>query len=256
MNNHLEAVNNWLICNKLSLNIEKSSFIIFHPPQKKLNHCISLQINGKALKYDSQIKYLGITIDSNLNWKGHINHIITKVRRNIGILSKLRYFVNITILTQLYYSLIFPYLTYGLITWGNTYPSTLKPIVILQKKAIRIISSVKYDEHTSPLFKKLNILKFSDLITLYNSLFMYDFSTGNLPQVFNDFFVQINKIHNYNTRLASKKSYYTPPVRTNYGKFSIRFNGVKIWNSIDELYKHLSRSKFKQQLKFKMIDCY
>ena len=152
MNNHLKTVNAWLICNKLSLNIEKSSFVIFHPPQKKLNHHITLSINGKVLKKDASIKYSGIMINSILNWKSHISYIANKVRRrSIGVLSKLRLYVNTNILTQLYYSFIFPFLTYGLITWGNTYQSTLKPIVTLQKKALRIMSFAKYDEHTSPV---------------------------------------------------------------------------------------------------------
>ena len=117
MNNHLKAVNAWLICNKLSLNIEKSSFVIFHPPQKKLNHHITLSINGKVLKKDASIKYSGIMINSILNWKSHISYIANKVRRrSIGVLSKLRLYVNTNILTQLYYSFIFPFLTYGLIT--------------------------------------------------------------------------------------------------------------------------------------------
>ena len=62
--------------------------------------------------------------------------------------------------------------------------------------------------------------------------------------MFSEFFVQTKKIQKYKTRVASKITYYTPPARTNYGKFSIRFHGVKlIWNSPDESWKHLSRNK-------------
>ena len=100
MNNHLKTVNAWLICNKLSLNIEKSSFVIFHPPQKKLNHHVTLSINDKVLKKDASIKYLGKMIDFSLNC--HItSYIANKVRRSTGVLSKLRLYVNTNILTQL-----------------------------------------------------------------------------------------------------------------------------------------------------------
>ena len=81
------------------------------------------------------------------------------------------------------------------------------------------MSFAKYDEYTSPLFKKLNILKFPDLIIFHNSFFMYDWQTSICIQWF--FFTKINKIHNYNTRLASKQSYYIPPARTDYGKFIV-----------------------------------
>jgi len=85
------------------------------------------------------VKYLGL-IDSNLNWKKHTHEIGKKISRGIGILSKLTHFVTIDILNQLYYSLVYPFLTYGLIAWGNTYATTLKPVVVLQQKAVGIIN--------------------------------------------------------------------------------------------------------------------
>ena len=65
-------------------------------------------------------------IDSNLSWKSQVSYIAEKIKRNIGILSKLRYYVNSDILVELYYALIYPFLTYGLISWINTYSSTTK----------------------------------------------------------------------------------------------------------------------------------
>ena len=65
-------------------------------------------------------------IDSNLSWKSQVSYIAKKIKRNIGILSKLRYYVNSDILVKLYYALIYPFLTYGLISWINNYSSTTK----------------------------------------------------------------------------------------------------------------------------------
>lgn len=86
-----------------------------------------------------------------------------------------------------------------------------------------------FKAHSSPLFLKLGLLKLDDIIYIHNVLFMYDFYTNHLPSVFDDFFETIKKVHQYNTRLASKKSYYLPKVRT---KFNIQFVGVKLWNSV------------------------
>ena len=69
------------------------------------------------------IRYLGILIDSHLNWKHHVDCIVKKIR-STGILSKLRYYVGLDILLSLYYALIYPFLTYGIIIWGNTYKTT------------------------------------------------------------------------------------------------------------------------------------
>ena len=65
-------------------------------------------------------------IDFNLSSKSQVSYIAKKIKRNIGILSKLRYYVNSDILVELYYALIYPFLTYGLISWINTYSSTTK----------------------------------------------------------------------------------------------------------------------------------
>ena len=81
--------------------------------------------------HENSIKYLGMTIDSHLNWKSQVSYISKKTKRNIGILSKIHPYVNLETLTDLYYSLIklYPFLIYGMTAWGNTYKSTLTPII-------------------------------------------------------------------------------------------------------------------------------
>ena len=93
----------------------------------------------------------------------------------------------------------------------------------------------KFDfSHLSPLFKCLKIIKFPDLVTLHITIFMHKFHNNRLPSAFNNFFTLVNKTHNENTRLASKRSYSIPKTRTNYGIFNLRYQGAKIWNSLNE----------------------
>ena len=77
---------------------------------------------------------------------------------------------------------------------------------------------------------------------------MHKFHHKQLPQVFDDFFKTVETVHNYNTRLSSKQSYYLPKVRTNYGLFNIRFLGTKVWNNLEETIKSFSLQKFKKNL--------
>ena len=79
------------------------------------------------------IKYLGVYIDKHLKWGQQINHIKSKISKNTGILNKLRYYVNLQMLKQLYYSLIYPYLNYGIMSWGNTYILPIYPKFALLK---------------------------------------------------------------------------------------------------------------------------
>ena len=256
VNNQLQKVYEWLCANKLSLNVDKTNFVIFYPPQRKRTSTFKLLMGRKDIKEKSSVNYLGVIIDCNLNWKVHVHELSKKLARSIGVLSKLRHFVPMGILIQLYHAIIFPFLIYSVIVWGNTYQSNLHPIVVLQKKAIRIITFFASREHTSPLFKKLNLLKFYDIVYVNTAFFVHQYSNAKLPDVFSDFFTLIRTQHNYNTRLASRSTYSLPSVRTNYGKFRVRFIGTQIWNDIDESFKTLSIYTFKQKLKRKIIDAY
>lgn len=190
-----------------------------------------------------------------LNWKDHIHELSKKISRGTGVLLKLRNFVSTRTLLQVYCSIIYSFLIYGVLTWGNTYKTNIHPLVVLQKKAIRITFS-DFRAHTTPLLRKLNLLKFSDIVNLHTALFMLRYSKGNLPVNFDGFFNPVNSKHPYRTRIASRTTFSLPLIRTNYGMFNIRFFGPKLWNTIDESLKSLSINSFKNKLKKKVIGRY
>ena len=256
LNMQLHNVNQWLCADKLSLNIDKTNFVIFRPPQKKIEYTVKLQINNKIIEEKKCIKYLGIFIDCHLNWKGHVHELSKKIARGIGILSKLRHFVSKAILVQVYYSIIYSFLVYGVLIWGNTCKTNIQPLVILQKKAVRIITFSDFKAHSSLLFKNLNLLKLPDIIKLYTASFIHQYNKGTLPENFNNFFTSVRSKHQYSTRLASKSTFSLPSARTNYGIFCIRFQGPKVWNNIDESLKSLSYSNFKLKVKEQTIALY
>ena len=88
LNVELEKVSQWLYTNKLSLNIEKTSFVVFHSPQRRIAHKLNLSISNTSVNSDNQVKYLGLIFDSNLNWKPYLQVLSKKVSRGIGVISK------------------------------------------------------------------------------------------------------------------------------------------------------------------------
>ena len=68
-----------------------------------------------------------------------------------------------------------PFLAYGLVVWGNTYATTLKPIVTLQKQPLRIITFSKRDAQSTPLLSQLGLIKFMDLVTMQTAVFMFQY---------------------------------------------------------------------------------
>ena len=76
---------------------------------------------------------------------------------------------------------------------------------------------------------------------------VHKFHQNLLPSIFDNFFVDVRDLHTYNTRFAAKHSYYFPKVRTNFGKFDIRYQGPKVWNSLEKNIKSYSVSLFKKK---------
>ena len=101
---------------------------------------------------------------------------------------------------QLYCTLILPFLTYGILLWGNANRNSLDRIVKLQKRAVRIITNSSYLSHTKPLFEKFNMLDVHQLYKKELGIFMYKNHNGLLPRSFDNVFINMKSIHNYDTR--------------------------------------------------------
>ena len=164
VNEELRQLSLWLNVNRLALNISKTNFVIFHTSKKKLPFNVTLKLNRKAILQKGHIKYLGITVDEHLNWKEHILNVSKKISRNAGILCKLRNYVNLKLLKTIYYSLIYSYIVYGIQVWGSAGLSLLDKILIVQNRAVRIMTNNYHYacggplESSTPLFKELKIL--------------------------------------------------------------------------------------------------
>ena len=139
INLELKKVISWVNLNKLSINVPKSKYMIFHVPQQKINFP-SLEIEDIAITYVEQFSFRGITLDKHVNWNAHTNNISNKISSVIGIMNRIKKIVPPAILKTIYNSLILPHLHYGILLWGLTTVNS-KRIFKLQKKAIRVLSA-------------------------------------------------------------------------------------------------------------------
>ena len=76
---------------------------------------MKIKLNGKRLYSSDSVRYLGVKIDSKLNWKNHVNAIATKLHRANAMLYKVRYFVNANVLKSIYYALLESHINYACI---------------------------------------------------------------------------------------------------------------------------------------------
>ena len=143
---------------------------------------------------------------------------------------KAKHCLNRDALLTLYNSFIYPYITYCNQVWGCTYDSTLKRLFILQKKSLRIMFNMQQRESLENVFHNENILKFTDINVYLTSKFMFRYYHGDVPDVFQNFFVLNSDVHEHYTRQSGY--YHVPCVKNNLGKWCIRYRGVVVWNSI------------------------
>ena len=133
--------------------------------EKYINNNPKVQIRNQNLSSVNNTKFLGVIIDKKLNWVDHITFIKNKISKSIGIINKIRKFLDKNTLRNLYFTFIYPYLIYCIEIWGNTHNTYLLPLIKLQKKCVRIITFSHYLEYTEPLFKQLDILNFTQRIS-------------------------------------------------------------------------------------------
>ena len=215
------------------------------PIQKR----VKIQIGDHELENVDCTKFLGVITHQHLSWKKQINDIANNISKTIGIICKVWYYLNASVLITIYNSLIYPYLFYGNIVWANN-PSRINVIYKMQKKALRIITS-PYNEHSAPLFQKLKLLNLYQINDLVISIFMFDFRKCNLPNYFDDCFTLNKQVHDYNTR--NSRSINKQYIRTDYGKLSIRTKGTDLWNSIPcRIKESYTQAQFKRKMKLQL----
>lgn len=162
--------------------------------------------------------------------------------KSYGIIRRVSSLVNQSCLMTLYYSLIYPYLTYCNIVWGASYSSYFNQILLIQKRFLRMISNTN-QAPSAPLFSKFKLLSIFSINILQTCLFMFNFIhyKQDISGTFQKFFLLSSDIHSYSVR--GQKNFHLPLYRTSSHKFFIKFHGPQIWNSLERSLKLLSSYK-------------
>ena len=156
-------------------------------------------------------------------------------------------------------SLIQPYLNYCNVIWGAADKTTIETLLILQKKAIRLVNRVHYLEHTKPLFESMKILTIYQQYDLNCILFIYKCLNSNRYPSFKNIMIRNSQFHNYNTR--SNSDFRLPGSRLKNIRQSFFYKGLDLWNRLNSnitIYKSNIQFKsnllsFKRRIKAKLL---
>ena len=245
--NELTKIQEWMNCNALSLNLNKTQYMIYTSKGRDAQD-LDIKLNGTKIQRVFETKFLGVKIDAKLTWIPHIKFISKKLWKSIGIILKARKKIDTATMKSLYYAFVYPYLSYCNHVWGKTYMTHLKPLVLLQKKIVRIVTGSSYLAQTEPLMKQNKILNINSINDYSRAIFLYNFTRSNLPTMFQNYFDYNREYHPYNTRY--RNDLHTASYNLDVRKFSIRAAGPVLWNALPrEIRDSPTVHSFKRRLK-------
>ena len=171
------------------------------------------------------------------------------------MLNKLKHFLPGYIMKTRYSSSIASHLQYYTLLWTNSHVTNIRTLQLLQKKAIRIITSFHYIAHTYPIFSMTKLLKLDDMYKYQLGIFRHNVTQFQLPQSVSSLFLRTDNIHSH--KLRNQNAYYIQHIRTNTRKSTINFSGPKFWNTLPvNLRKLVSIHQFKNNLKELLLTKY
>ena len=246
INRDLESLNDWLLANKLFLNVDKTKYMIIHnrgrPPDLNLN------IGGAQVNRCSVHKFLGINIDENLNFKKHVETLNSKIARNLGLMRKIKFFVPASVLKNIFFAFINSHYTYAITTYGYTNSIQLSKLKRLIDKSIKLTLNV--DQFSLDHCKHNKIMNFELALEFFSLIKMHKILLTQNHLYFYERIITQQRNHSITTR-SNTDGLLTLP-RMNYSKCHNAFiyRASQAWNKLPlQLRELTSTRKFKKILK-------
>ena len=229
MNTELVKFSQWFSANRLKINIGKTNYIIFGP-KIKLNalppSCI--EYDGISLPRVRSTKFLGITITESLSWTDHINDVGKKMSKSVGLLSRFRNRLNHDIICHLYYSLIYPHITYCNLIWGNSPMSSMRTLSVIQNCFVRMLYGLGRMDNVDNYIITLKMLTPRQIHCYSILVFMFKLMNNITHSSVFDNLMLSSDIRKRQTRHTG--FFYLPYCRLKLLSTSVYLIGPKLWN--------------------------
>ena len=225
----LAILQDWFYANKLTLNVDKSVYLLFEKNKTKCD--LNISVCGKALPRCSCTKFLGTWIDESLNWNVHVKKLKAKLKSGLGMMHRLNKYLNAKAKRCLYYGQIHSHLSYGISIWGTMLSkSQAKELSNIQRRCVDLI----YDKKTHDPFLLAKIPTLEQLIELEQCKMGFKLCSKQLPKGLTQLLttchdrLSIEKAHHYVTR--SKKIPNRPTAKLNLYRNSFLYNSIKYFS--------------------------
>ena len=175
----LLTIQDWFNANKLTLNVDKSSYLLYHNRKQPIPN-FKIVINGVEIPRTKFAKFLGVWLDDKLKWDTHVNKLINKLKCGIGMLRCSKNLLSTKAKKLLYFGQIHSNLNYLLCIWGTMLQSSLtKKLSRIQNIAVKLVDTKATLEEA---YQSHKILKFEDMVKVEQCKMGYKMCHELLPK--------------------------------------------------------------------------
>ncbi len=238
-NKILQNIHEWLIRNKLTINLDKTYYMFFHVNKSRAGCLLPpLSLNHTLVNFTTCTKYLGFMIDEKLSWKTHIDQMYTKLRKWVGIFWKVGCLLNQQTKYIIYSSLFHSILLYGIEVYGNAKQTHLKKIQTLQNRALKALFHLDRRYPSQKLYQDLGVLNLESSFHINSSLILWKLVKLPVELHVYEFYKNKNKIvtHKYATR---EKGNYNLMFHRSAYTTSNTFKLLLLWNQLPSKLKEI-----------------
>ena len=225
----LNKLKEWFDANKLTINVPKCAWMIFHGKNKRIPPNVpGLYLENQEIPRVNKFKYVGLTLDPCLSWKFHIDNVCAKLNRFFGVFRYLRNKIPLFLKRQVYLSTASPIINYGIELYGLASSKLINRLQSKQNQLLKVLYNKDWFFSTNPLHKECKLLKVKDLHELRVLTFVRKCLNKETIPLFHNYYSYKHDHHTHNTR--NNLSLFIPRSRTSSGMTRIRSVGVKYWN--------------------------
>ena len=250
--NECDKIFDWFRDNRLQLNVTKTKCMLFTLSRHRINPLVLAE--NKPLDYVSSFRFLGCLIDCRLSWNDHVNNVCMCISKGIAMLHATKSLFPFYVKRLIYFACIYPYLTYCLTSWGSATNNLKSCILLLQKRALRLVAGADFLSHSKPIAYKFGFLLLDELYSYLCCIEMFSY-IHNLPSAI----IPANLNCTQPTRRPSRTSnnLYVPYSRTLLRQRSLSVHALKLWNKLPTTLMNISSIYvFKTRLKNRLITQY
>ena len=248
------AIKDWCSSRRLQLNEDKTELIWFgsRANLKRLSQLdTTLQLGPTTIQPTTQVRNLGVYMDSELNMRGHIGKVASACFFHLRRLRQLRYVLTPTTMQRLISAFILSKLDYCNSVLAGLPAATLSPLQRVMNAVVRLVVNLGFRDPVSASMKELHWLPITYRIKYKLCIMMYSAVHGNCPAYITEILVPTSTLLNRaRLRSSSSGTYDVPRVRTQFGKRAFSIAGPTAWNELPVAVRNTDTiASFKRNLK-------